>query len=171
MVETTERDFLLAWQHWRRERDAELTQLFGAECAYYPFDPRWVVAADWEPYEVPRTEVVSSALGLPRMVPVHGALRFTLEGVECQLEPYSSGPPGRLNVAFRDATSGDTTYAAARVIFPPLPPPGSSRVMLDFNRAINPPCAFGPAACAYPPASNTLSVAIAAGEKDVALRG
>ncbi|MGI5170283.1 DUF1684 domain-containing protein [Spirillospora sp. CA-253888] len=154
------------WDAWRRDRVAELAAVYGAECPAFPPDPRWITTARYQRYERPRWEAVGTATGNSQEVPVHGILRFTLEGVECSLEPYSSGPPGFLNVAFRDLTSGLSTYGAARVIFPPVPPPGVFEVVLDFNRSINPPCAFTPyAACAFPPARNTVPIAVEAGEK------
>jgi uncharacterized protein (DUF1684 family) len=157
---------LAAWQAWRRERDAELDARFGASCPVFPPSPRWVVTADWQAYPRPRWETVGTADGRPRPVPVHGRLRFRLDGAEYTLEPYSSGPPGRLNVAFRDTTSGHTTYPVARVVFPALPRPGEACVVIDFNRAINPPCAFtAAAACAFPPPGNVLPVPVEAGEK------
>jgi uncharacterized protein (DUF1684 family) len=159
-------DFFSMWQEWRSEREADLKAAYGKSCPVFPPDPRWVVTATYEPYPQPRREIVDTAAGAPRSVPVHGVLRFSLDGTECTLEPYSSGPPGCLNVAFRDATSGGASYPAARVVFPEVPSRGVSTVVIDFNRAINPPCAFTPwASCAFPPAGNALPVAIEAGEQ------
>ena len=66
---------------------------------------------------------------------------------------------------FADGTSGVTTYAASRIL--QLPPPAADgTVVLDFNRAVNLPCAYTDlATCALPPAENQLPVAIKAGEK------
>jgi uncharacterized protein (DUF1684 family) len=70
-----------------------------------------------------------------------------------------------LIVLFTDGTSGVTTYAANRVL--QLPPPAADgTVVLDFNRAVNLPCAYTDlATCPLPPAENQLPVAIEAGEK------
>jgi hypothetical protein len=70
-----------------------------------------------------------------------------------------------LTVLFTDLTSGVTTYAANRVL--QLAPPGlDGRVVLDFNRATNLPCAYTDlATCPLPPPENRLPVAIEAGEK------
>jgi uncharacterized protein len=159
-------EFLAGWQSWRRDRDTELRDMFGGSCPAFPPGERWVVTAEYRPYPRPRPESVATAGGGTRTVRVHGRLLFSLGGAECCLEPYSSGPPGRLNVAFTDATSGDSTYPLGRVVFPPLPAPGQSRVVIDFNRAVNPPCAFTPYAwCALPPPGNRLPVLVEAGEK------
>jgi uncharacterized protein len=40
-------------------------------------------------------------------------------------------------------------------------------VVIDFNLAVNPPCAFTPfATCPLPPAENVMPIAVTAGEKD-----
>ena len=65
---------------------------------------------------------------------------------------------------FRDATSNKTTYGAARFLYSEAPKNGT--VILDFNKAINPPCAFTAyATCPLPPVQNRLTLAITAGEK------
>ena len=65
---------------------------------------------------------------------------------------------------FRDATNGIETYAGGRYIELPLPLPALP--VLDFNRAMNPLCAYDPSyACPIPPADNRLSIPIRAGEK------
>lgn len=73
--------------------------------------------------------------------------------------------PGTLNVLFNDATSGVTTYAASRALHIAAPDDDDG-VTLDFNRAVNLPCAFTDlATCPLPPAENRLPVAVEAGEK------
>ena len=62
-------------------------------------------------------------------------------------------------------TSGKTTYAASRFLYANAPKEDGT-VVLDFNKAENPPCAFTPSAtCPLPPAQNRLSVSISAGEQ------
>jgi hypothetical protein len=64
---------------------------------------------------------------------------------------------------FRDGTSAKTTYGAGRYLYTALPKDG--RVTLDFNRAMNPPCAFTNfATCPLPPPKNRLDLAVEAGE-------
>jgi len=66
---------------------------------------------------------------------------------------------------FRDQTSGDETYPAARFLYTGRPD-ANGKVTLDFNRAENPPCAFNPyATCPLPPPENRLQVRVEAGEK------
>jgi hypothetical protein len=89
------------------------------------------------------------------------ARRYAREVVEIEV-PYDSSVPA---ASVADATSGFTTYAASRVL--ELGPPGpDGRVVLDFNRAANPPCAYTDlATCPLPPPENRLPVAIEAGER------
>jgi hypothetical protein len=72
---------------------------------------------------------------------------------------------GKLFLVFRDLTSGKTTYGGARFLY--AEGPGAGRVVLDFNKAINPPWAFTPyATCPLAPRQNRLGLAITAGEMD-----
>jgi uncharacterized protein len=65
---------------------------------------------------------------------------------------------------FRDRTSGGETYPSARFLY--TPPVENGRVVIDFNYAQNPPCAYNPyTTCPLPPAQNRLTIAVAAGEK------
>ncbi len=73
--------------------------------------------------------------------------------------------PGSLSVLFTDQTSGKTTYAANRSLTIAAPGPDGT-VSLDFNRAVNLPCAYTDlATCPLPPAENRLPVPVEAGEK------
>lgn len=70
-------------------------------------------------------------------------------------------------IIFRDTTSGKKTYAGGRFLYADAPVNGE--VTLDFNKAVNPPCAFTPfATCPLPPKQNRLAVAINAGEQSPA---
>ena len=81
-----------------------------------------------------------------------------------RLYPVLEEPDAReLFVIFRDRTSGRETYGAGRFLYTDMPKDG--KLVLDFNRAYNPPCAFTPyATCPLPPKQNQLPVRIEAGE-------
>ena len=70
---------------------------------------------------------------------------------------------------FRDETRTSDTYPAGRFLTTALPDHGLNQpgtVVLDFNQAHNPPCAYTPyATCPLPPQQNRLAVSIPAGEK------
>jgi uncharacterized protein (DUF1684 family) len=77
-----------------------------------------------------------------------------------------AGPErGTLFLAFADETSTQETYGAGRYL-DIKKVPGSSSVLLDFNKAYNPYCAYSDKfSCPFPPKENILSVPIRAGEK------
>ncbi|MEV0707989.1 DUF1684 domain-containing protein [Nocardia aurea] len=133
--------------------------------AYAP-DPKWVVEGRYVPFEQPRpTTVGASVEGLEHVYEAPGRVEFELDGHALGLTAFPGKTPGSLTVLFTDTTSGVTTYAANRVLQLPPPDPGGA-VTLDFNRAVNLPCAYTDlATCPLPPAENRLPVAIEAGEK------
>jgi len=105
---------------------------------------------------------IFNVIGDPSEVKCPGYLAFTVGGKECRLDvqPQASG----FFLNFADTTSGKETYAAGR--FLDVPKAVNGVYTIDFNQAVNPPCAFTEyATCPLPPIANHLSVAINAGEK------
>ncbi len=96
--------------------------------------------------------------------PSPGYAVFRIHG-RVRLRPILEEPDAKeLFYIFRDQTSSKETYGAGRFMYSDLPHDG--KVVLDFNKAYNPPCAFTPyATCPLPPAENRLPVRIEAGEK------
>jgi hypothetical protein len=151
-----------------RARDPESprrTSFAGLE--YFPVDPALRVEAKYEPYESLRPVEVPSAQGPPQKAFAPGLVRFTIGGAERTLEPTVESPTdGTLFFVFSDATAGSGSYGAGRFLYAEKPKAGESRVLLDFNLAENPPCAFTPyATCPLPLPRNVLPVRIEAGEK------
>ena len=74
---------------------------------------------------------------------------------------------GVVSVLYRDATTGVDSYGGGRYLdFPASELKGKNAITLDFNKGYNPYCAYTPSfACPLPPAENTLSIPIRAGEK------
>lgn len=73
---------------------------------------------------------------------------------------------GELFVPFTDPTNGEQTYAAGRYLDLPAPADTATRLVLDFNAAYNPFCAYNHHySCPRPPASNRLTVPVLAGEQ------
>jgi uncharacterized protein (DUF1684 family) len=73
---------------------------------------------------------------------------------------------GKLLLAFGDETSGGETYGAGRYL-DIAKVPGSQTIMLDFNKAYNPYCAYSAKfSCPFPPPENLLEIAVKAGEKN-----
>ena len=84
-------------------------------------------------------------------------------GQTLRLRPFTTRPK-RFYFVFRDASSGEETYEAARFLYADLLDDGTT--VLDFNQAYNPPCAFNPyTTCPIPVRENRLPIKILAGEK------
>jgi hypothetical protein len=135
----------------------------------YAVDASWRVEADFLPYATPQTRAIPTVLGTSEPMTAPGLLKFKVGGREITLEPMVEDPEHpELFLIFKDATSAHGTYPAGRFLYADMPKNG--KVILDFNRAINPPCAFTIyATCPLPPRQNQLQLAIPAGEKDPGL--
>lgn len=126
---------------------------------WFPARGSWRISARFvaEPRQLPVTNV----LGQTEPQPCPGYAVFKVNGREVRLYPTQEGKS--LFFVFRDQTAGKETYGAGRFLDSDLPKDG--KVVLDFNEAYNPPCAFTPyATCPLPVKENRLPVRIEAGE-------
>lgn len=133
----------------------------------YPIQTSYVVEATLEPFDTARTMTVATEVeGYNEDYQCPGTLNFKLRGKALKLYPFTSGSGYFLIIA--DETSAIETYGAGRFMY--AAPDSTGRIILDFNRAYNPPCAFTPyATCPKPPRENILPIAVEAGEKSVHL--
>jgi len=132
---------------------------------YFPIDPSWRIEADWVAFEKPREVPIHNVLGDVAPALILGKAVFQRDGHTYELLPIQEAPDDVLFFVISDQTSGKETYAAARFLY--ASPPENGKVVLDFNRAQNPPCAFTPfATCPLPPKENQLPIAVTAGEKN-----
>jgi len=122
----------------------------------YRVTARWVA----QQHKIP----ILNVLGQTEDSDCPGYAVFRLHGREFKLYPILEEPGAQeLFYIFRDQTSAKETYGAGRFFYSDLPKDG--HVILDFNKAYNPPCAFTPyATCPLPPPQNRLPLAIEAGE-------
>jgi uncharacterized protein len=125
----------------------------------------WRLEARFEPYEPARQIPIMNVLGMEDDMPSPGAIVFEKDGREWRLDAIDEGPASdSLFVMFADATTGRESYGAGRFLYVERPRDG--RVVVDFNRAYNPPCAFNEfATCPLPPPQNRLELAVTAGER------
>ncbi len=129
---------------------------------WFSIDPSWKISAKFTAYDKPRTILFDSQNGVKQPMQSPGYATFMRDGKEYRLEPVWEDR--QLFFIFRDATSNRSTYGAARFLY--AEPARNGTVMLDFNKAINPPCAFTAyATCPLPPPQNRLTLAVTAGEK------
>jgi hypothetical protein len=140
-----------------------LKKFTGTEC--FPLSKKWKIEARWEAYEKPKPVKIQSVIpGYVDNDVVPGVAVFNVGDNEYRLEPVGEPGARQLFFIFADKTNGVDTYGAGRFLY--TDPPKEGAVVLDFNKAINPPCAFSSyATCPLPPASNRLAVRIEAGEK------
>lgn len=129
---------------------------------WFDYNPAYVVEASFTPYEAGKTIPILNILGDVMDTPSPGFVTFTLDGQTCTLDATAAGSGLFFN--FRDKTCGKESYGAGRFLMAGAPVDG--KVTLDFNKAVNPPCAFTIyATCPVAPLQNHLPVVIPAGEK------
>jgi uncharacterized protein (DUF1684 family) len=130
------------------------------------FDVReeYRVEARFVSYPQPKPVKVPNVLGETESMPSPGYAEFTLGGKTVRLDGVLEDPHAeQLFFILRDQTSGKETYGAGRFLYTDLPKAG--QLVLDFNKAYNPPCAFTPyATCPLPPPQNWMPVRVEAGE-------
>jgi uncharacterized protein len=146
-----------------RDNHAEaLTTFSGID--RYPVSQQYRVEAVFERSDSTRTIEITNVLGQTTPQRSPGTLVFALNGTTYRLDALEEGE--ELFIIFADATSGIETYGAGRFISTNKPF-GDELVILDFNKAYNPPCVFTSyATCPLPPRQNVLPIAIKAGEKN-----
>jgi uncharacterized protein len=132
---------------------------------WYPVKESYRVRARFVPYDPPRKIPIANVLGMVEDMPSPGYVAFTLNGRAIKLDPVLEEPDAKeLFFMFKDATAGKDTYPAGRFLYAEMPSRGE--VVLDFNKAYSPPCAFTSfATCPLPPRQNRLGMRIEAGER------
>lgn len=135
---------------------------------YYPVDPKYRIKARLEPVENKKVVILATSDGLEQKYLEYAYASFEWDGRQNRLlilELMEMGPQrGKLFLAFSDATSGIETYGAGRYLDVKKVPAASSLV-LDFNLAYNPYCAYNDKySCPFPPRENILQIPIKAGE-------
>jgi uncharacterized protein len=147
----------------RDPKSPVLRSFRGAE--YFSIDDRWRVEAEFEPSFPPRSVLAPNVIGSGEHYEVPGTLSFEIDGHEYRLEAFREPGERNLFVVFGDLTNGAETYLGGRYVYTKAPKT-TGRVVLDFNRAYNPPCVFTPhATCVLPLPENRLPIRIEAGEK------
>jgi uncharacterized protein (DUF1684 family) len=161
---------------------------------HFPFDPALRFEVAVTPDEVPPAAApisgsfaeLGGALAMDLPVSAGGTMSFSRIGrVEI---PFAAGPrslgvywmagyAGGIFLPFRDATSGNETYAAGRYLLDSAKAadlggdPVAGTLVLDFNFAFQPSCAFDPKwACPLAPPENRLDIPVRAGERLTSLQ-
>jgi uncharacterized protein len=131
---------------------------------FFPLDMTYRVTGTFVPSDGKKTVDVPNVLGDITPTPIAGEVHFTVNGQALTLTALSGDPSKGLSFVINDLTSKTDTYPGGR--FLDTDPVVDGKVVLDFNRAYNPPCAVTPyATCPLAPKENRLAVSIPAGEK------
>lgn len=145
-----------------KDKNSILRQKF-THLSWYPVQEDWRITGKFTPLTTPAKLVLDTIIGEQETAQSPGYVEFQHGGQTYKLQAVSQGK--RLFFVIRDLTSGKTSYAASRFLYADAPKEDGT-VVLDFNKAENPPCAFTPyATCPLPPPQNRLSLAIEAGER------
>ena len=132
---------------------------------YYPIDPKWRVEAKWVPFKPAHELEIPNVLGTVDKMPVPGKAVFERDGKTYELLPVLEEADAKeVWFIFADKTSAKETYGGGRFLYSDMPKDG--KIVIDFNKAYNPPCAFTPhATCPLAPPENRLAIPVTAGEK------
>jgi uncharacterized protein (DUF1684 family) len=130
---------------------------------WFPIQSDYRVTGRFIPDAAPRTLQVVNTFGDMDTFTTEGVVEFALQGRTLRLRPFTTRPK-RFYFVFKDASSGNETYAAARFLYSDLRDDGTT--VLDFNQAYNPPCAFNPfTTCPIPLPENRMPLKVLAGER------
>ncbi len=129
---------------------------------WYEPNPAYRATGTFTAYPEVKVVQIPNILGDLEPFNAVGTVAFELNGSRQTMEAWRSGQ--RIWFVFRDRTSGRETYPSARFLYTDAPV--DNQVVMDFNYAQNPPCAYNPfTTCPLPPSQNRLAIAIEAGEK------
>ncbi len=146
-----------------RDRESPARREF-AGLRWFPIREPYRIRARFVAHAAPTSLMIANVLGSIEPWPSPGYAVFTLDGREHRLHAVLDGADAKeLFFVFRDLTTGQETYPGGRFLYADMPARGE--VVLDFNKAHSPPCAFTPfATCPLPPRENHLAVRVEAGE-------
>ncbi len=146
-----------------RDLEADLLKNFeGIE--RFPVNEDWKITAEFIPYNPPKELSIPTIIGTIEKELSPGKLKFDKDGKSYSLDVVNSG--NKFFIVFADLTSGKETYGAGRFIYTSKPD-SLGKVIIDFNKAYNPPCAFTKyATCPLPTKDNYLKIEVTAGEKN-----
>jgi uncharacterized protein (DUF1684 family) len=130
---------------------------------YFPIELKLRLEAKFEPYNPPKIIPIVNVLNQVNNDTCPGAIVFKIKGNEYRIDALKEGK--EFFIIFHDETAGKETYGMGRFLYTELPD-SLNNVVIDFNKAYNPPCAFTEfATCPLPPKQNYLAMRIEAGEK------
>lgn len=136
---------------------------------FFPIDKKYILNADFTPIENGKTIPFPTSAKKIKHYKEYGKLNFKLNGNFHELTIYQSDPPiegyeNSLFLPFMDETNGDTSYGGGRYLDFEITDIQDNKLVIDFNKAYNPYCAYSKYYnCPIPPANNYLNTEIKAG--------
>lgn len=136
---------------------------------YFPISSKYIVKADFQPFENGETFPFPTSAKKIKYYKEYGKAQFKLNGKKHELTIYQSDPPiegyeTSLFLPFMDETNGDTSYGGGRYLDFEITDIQDDKLIIDFNKAYNPYCAYSKHYnCPIPPANNYLETDINAG--------
>lgn len=157
LLERADRHLIRVW-----DKQSKLRKEFTG-FKQYSVNPDYCIEAKYTPYDTPKLISIQDVIEIYHETPFQGYVTFKLNGAEHRLEARVDEDEV-MRLDFRDSTNGDTTYMGGRFLIAEMPKNG--KIVVDFNQAYNPPCAYTDyATCPLPPPENRLPIRIEAGEK------
>ncbi len=129
---------------------------------YFDDNPALRLEVDLEQFEAVEPIQIQTNTGAVQTYERFGRFSFTVDGEDAQLTVFRN--EHGFFLPFADSLAGEETYGAGRYLEPE--PLGQDRLLVDFNLAYNPYCAYNEKwSCPLTPAENRLRVPVCAGEK------
>ena len=129
---------------------------------WFPIDKKFQISARYTRYPTPKLSEQEDTLGGTVEDRLDGYITFKFDGIAYKLDATETDDH-KLFIKFRDATNGKETYPPSRYLY--TQPVNGNKVVLDFNYAYSPPCAFTEyATCLFASPQNTLPFRVEAGE-------
>ncbi len=146
-----------------RDLNADLVKNFPG-INRFPINSDWKITAKFYPYNPPKQINIPTIIGTVDVEDSPGYVEFEMNDQKYKMDAMKNGKG--FFFVFADLTSGEETYGAGRFLSADAQNE-NGKVILDFNKAYNPPCAFTKyATCPLPPEQNRLKLRITAGEKN-----
>lgn len=165
------------WQSYKEDFiKEERSPIKGKDTIYlrfYPLDVSYRVIADFTPTPDTKPFDIPTHSGKMKSYRQYGLLRFKVHGQPLTLQIYQSQTLMKIEkykddlfIPFTDTTNYTFTYGGGRYLDIKINDINNNKLVLDFNKAYNPYCAFAEGySCPIPPTENRLNIAIQAGEK------
>ncbi len=130
---------------------------------FYEVASDWRITGRYEAYDQEQIRTITNIRGIQYQQKAKGRITFERNGESYSFEPRYNNEG--LSVIFMDKTTGDATFSGGRFLILDEPDK-NGEIILDFNKALNFPCAYNAyTTCPVPPERNRLALAVSAGEK------